>query len=98
MAFDPLRFGVWSIDDEKWLDTFRRVFENFDILGIVSASSSTEPGRSQSTPAYLSEHSHRRQSIPKVIHHIWLGGELPLHFRQLRQVCICIIVATFSRH
>ncbi len=76
----PLRFGIWSIDDERWLATFRDIFKSFDIQDIVSASALT-CSESRLPP-------HRHQIIPKVIHHIWLGSEFPLHFRQLRQVYI----------
>jgi hypothetical protein len=89
---EPLQFGLWSIDDERWLHMFREKFEGFDISGIVKASihhtgqNEVVVDDSQSTTVHQRKYSRSRQIIPRVIHHIWLGSELPQHFCKLRQV------------
>jgi hypothetical protein len=97
----PQRFGIWSIDDEKWLDTFREIFKSFNIqvVGSTSTETHSEPRTQDNLPSTPSPRPpHRCQKIPKLIHHIWLGSELPLHFRLLRQVNICTTVATNAHH
>eukprot|EP00293_Proteomonas_sulcata_P011638 CAMPEP_0184304062 /NCGR_PEP_ID=MMETSP1049-20130417/13688_1 /TAXON_ID=77928 /ORGANISM="Proteomonas sulcata, Strain CCMP704" /LENGTH=301 /DNA_ID=CAMNT_0026615797 /DNA_START=97 /DNA_END=999 /DNA_ORIENTATION=+ len=66
-----LKFGAWSAQDEDWLKTFKHIYSE-DFVPAMRRSLDTEI---TSGPG----------RIPKVIHHIWLGSELPEHFKKLRQ-------------
>lgn len=66
------RFGLWSIDDEKWLESFQNSY-NKHSSKILSEK-------------FLGLSHENDGWIPKIIHHIWLGCKLPDHFEALRQV------------
>lgn len=66
-----IRYGAWGVDDEKWLSQIRSIY-NTKFLPKLREVKSTEEEVADN-------------GIPKILHHIWLGGELPPHFQLLRQ-------------
>ena len=84
----PIRFGVWSADDRNWLSFLRERYERqsnqlntrhdnhggHELHTRLAALALTNPPHVPSTSAGATAPA---ASIPRHIHHIWLGSPLP---------------------
>lgn len=92
-AHSEMKWGLWSHHDREWLAC---VTSHFNAAWRESASQDA-PGQAMPPEAKIQTDTATVQSIPRIVHHIWLGSELPERFQRLRQGWIDTHLQSSSR-
>ncbi len=75
----PLTWGVWGADDREWYDICKRKYDEVWMRGGEEDLKKNTP--KENVPKNIAT----CRGIPHIIHHVWLGSELPSKFDDLRQ-------------
>eukprot|EP00937_MAST-01D_sp_MAST-1D-sp2_P007827 g7827.t1 len=81
-ASRPMRWGLWHEGDRDWYASLQA---RYDRVRSTREACIQNAGGCAAKPGHIPRPPRRARSIPRVIHHIWLGSPLPARFRALRE-------------